>query len=126
MGGCCASKRLLRRFMSMSPNGFTVDIVNWNHVDELSACLRSLYDGGADAVQVVVVDNGSADGSVAMVQRDFPRVELIETGANLGLVGGVERGIAAARGEWLMTLNNDAALIGDGRLQSPCGAHVRA
>lgn len=96
------------------PPEISVVVVNWNHVDELLPCLRSLYDAGAEEQQIIVVDNGSVDGSVAAVRRDFPRVELIETGANLGFAEGCNRGIAVARAPWVFTLNNDAVIRRDG------------
>lgn len=92
----------------------SVVVVNWNHVDELLPCLRSLYDAGAEEHEVIVVDNGSVDGSVAAVRREFPAVELVEAGANLGFAEGCNRGIAVARGEWIFTLNNDAVIHREG------------
>lgn len=94
--------------------GISIVVVNWNHVDELLQCLRSLYDAGADQAQVIVVDNGSVDASVATVRREFPMAEVIETGANLGFAEGANRGIDLARGEWVFTFNNDATLAADG------------
>lgn len=88
----------------------SVVIVNWNLVDELVVCLRSLYDDGF-AGQIIVVDNGSVDASVATVRREFPAVEVVATGANLGFAEGCNRGLAVARGAWVFTLNNDAALV---------------
>lgn len=97
-----------------NPVELSVVVVNWNHVAELLPCLRSLYDAGAEEQQVIVVDNGSVDGSVAAVRREFPAAELIETGANLGFAEGVNRGIEAARGTWVFTLNNDAVIHREG------------
>lgn len=88
----------------------SVVIVNWNLVDELVVCLRSLYDDGF-AGQIIVVDNGSVDASVAVVRREFPAVEVVATRANLGFAEGCNRGLAVARGVWVFTLNNDAALV---------------
>lgn len=88
----------------------TILVVNWNGREELTACLRSLMDSGADAHQVLMVDNGSVDGSSELVAREFPRVEVLQTGKNLGFAEGCNRGIELARGEWIFTLNNDATL----------------
>jgi GT2 family glycosyltransferase len=60
------------------------------------------------AFEVVVVDNGSTDGSVEMVRSRYAGVILLDTGENLGFAEGCNRGFAAARGAWLATLNNDA------------------
>ena len=70
------------------------------------AALRSL-----DGVETICVDNGSTDGSDAAVAEQFPAVELIRTGANLGFAGGNNVGIRRAleRGaDWVLLLNNDA------------------
>lgn len=69
-----------------------VAIVSYNTVDLLRACLASLA-ASTVAVAVVVVDNGSRDGSVAMVQAEFPVVRLIDPGENLGFARGTNRGI---------------------------------
>jgi GT2 family glycosyltransferase len=58
-------------------------------------------------IEVVLVDNGSTDGSQALVQADYPEVHLLEMGHNLGLTGGNNAGFRAARGSILISLNND-------------------
>jgi GT2 family glycosyltransferase len=81
-------------------------VLNWNGGDDTPRALASL--GGIEAV---CVDNGSTDGSDADVERRFPDVELLRTGANLGFAGGSNVGIARAleRGaDWVLLLNNDA------------------
>jgi GT2 family glycosyltransferase len=86
----------------------TVVVVNYNTVAELPGCLAALraleYPG---AVQVVVVDNASADGSADLVRAQFPDVALIASETNLGFAGGGNRGWAAARGEVLAVVNPD-------------------
>ncbi len=94
----------------MSGHDISVVIVNWNLVDELVHCLASLHDDGFGG-QIIVVDNGSIDASVATVRREFPAVEVLATGENLGFAEGCNRGLAVARGQWVFTLNNDAALV---------------
>lgn len=82
-------------------------IVNWNAAQDLRGCLESLAAQSDPDFEIVVVDNGSSDGSAELVRRDFPRVQLIETGANLGFAEGCNRGIAAIRATWVFMLNND-------------------
>ncbi|MBE7550208.1 MAG: glycosyltransferase family 2 protein [Anaerolineales bacterium] len=68
-----------------------VIIVNWNVGDLLAACLRSVEADLAESQlegQIWVVDNASTDGSVAMLRRDFPQVQLIASEKNLGFAGG--------------------------------------
>ncbi len=81
-------------------------VLNWNGGDDTRAALASL-----DGIETICVDNGSTDGSDRAVEADFPQVELIRTGANLGFAGGNNLGIRRAleRGaDWVMLMNNDA------------------
>ena len=88
-------------------------MVNWNRRGLLEAALGSLTAGGAGVeFEVVVVDNGSSDGSVEAVRRfaaeaAFP-VRLIENSENRGFCAANNQGIAAAGGEFIALLNNDA------------------
>lgn len=91
----------------MGPGAISVIIVNWNAREDLCACLRSLADQTDRAFQTIVVDNGSSDGSEAAVRAEFPWVEIVQTGANLGFAEGCNQGLAVATGEWIATLNND-------------------
>ncbi len=70
-------------------------LVNWNGADDTLATLASLDRAtGRERLRVVVVDNGSSDGSAARLRRERPDVELLETGANLGFAGGNDAGLA--------------------------------
>ena len=97
-------------------------------VEDTRACLRALaVQEGAPEMEVLVVDNASADGT-AELGDEFDGVRVLPQDRNLGFAGGVNVGLAAARGEWLMVLNNDTmaaphmvgrllgALRGDGRI----------
>jgi GT2 family glycosyltransferase len=86
----------------------SVVVVNWNSQEHLAACLKSLEAQTHRELQVIVVDNGSVDGSPEMVTARFPSVTLVQTGANLGFAEACNRGLAVAHGEWVAMLNNDA------------------
>jgi len=88
-------------------------IVTWNAEDDLRRCLTSLRAQDDRDFQIVVVDNGSNDGSVALVQRTAPGACLIETGCNLGFAAACNRGLAACTGAWVLTLNNDTEAAPD-------------
>lgn len=91
-------------------NRVSVVILNWNGRDDTLACLASVAGIHHADFQTIVVDNGSADGSVAAIRAAFPRVEIIETGRNLGFAGGNNVGIRRAldRGaDHVLLLNND-------------------
>lgn len=88
-------------------------IVNWNTCALLAESLQSVREAGADlAVQAVVVDNASADGSADMVRTQFPEVTLLALDQNLGFVGGNNRayGAAHAGARYVLLLNPDAIL----------------
>ena len=108
-------------------------IVNHERRDLLQNCLESLERANRempDDAEVIVVDNGSGDGSVELVQEHFPDVRVIALPRNEGFAGGVARGVAAAGGEWIAVFNNDTTIEPDalrvmldtGRLDPRVGA----
>jgi len=82
-------------------------IVNWNRKDLLRACLGSLEHQADVEFETIVVDNGSADGSADLAEREFGAV-VIRNSENRGFCAANNQGIAAARGEFIALLNNDA------------------
>jgi len=93
-----------------APPLFSIVIVNWNGRADLAACLASLADVRSQVAEVLVVDNGSTDGSLELVRRDFPWAKLLAQEDNLGFAEGSNRGIAASRGRWVVLLNNDTTV----------------
>ena len=91
----------------------SIIIVNWNTRDMLAACLGSIQTRleGVVTHEVIVVDNNSADGSAEMVRSGFPWVKLLESGENLGFVGGNNLATRLARGRILLLLNSDTVLL---------------
>ncbi|MDB5164328.1 MAG: hypothetical protein JWS12_946 [Candidatus Saccharibacteria bacterium] len=88
----------------------SVVIPNWNGKDLLGACLDSLLAQTSKA-EVVVVDNGSGDGSQSYLKKNYPEVTLIELDKNYGFSGGVNRGIEHAMkagAKYVALFNNDA------------------
>jgi GT2 family glycosyltransferase len=84
-------------------------VVNWNRRDLLRACLVSLACQEYPNFEVIVVDNGSTDGSVELCSQEFHAlVRLIRNADNRGFCAANNQGIAAARGEFIALLNNDA------------------
>jgi GT2 family glycosyltransferase len=87
----------------------SVVIVNWNTREFLSRCLRSVYDTTLDLdFEVIVVDNGSTDGSQEMVQQEFPGVGLIVNTENKGFAKANNQAIRRSRGGYVLLLNSDA------------------
>lgn len=88
----------------------SVVIVNWNGAGFLDKCLGSIYSQGFSGLEVVFVDNGSTDGSVNFVRRNYPSAVIIENTANYGFARANNQGIERSTGEYVLTLNNDTAL----------------
>ena len=82
-------------------------MVNWNRKELLRACLRSLAQQAGVEFEIIVVDNGSTDGSADLAEREFG-ARVIRNCENRGFCAANNQGIAAARGEYIALLNNDA------------------
>jgi len=88
-------------------------ILNWNGWQDTIECVASCQELDYPDFQLLLVDNGSTDGSEARLQERFPELEIIQTGANLGFAGGNNVGIrqALARGaDYIWLLNNDTTV----------------
>lgn len=91
----------------------SIVLVCWNNKDYLGPCLVSLYEAGLRSrFDVVVVDNGSVDGSQAMLRAEFPQVQLIQNDHNAGLGRASNQGIEATQGRYALLLNNDTLVNG--------------
>lgn len=90
----------------------SVIIVNWNGIEWLKHCLPALAKQTYRPYEIIVVDNGSRDGSVAWLQEGWPQVQLLSLTTNEGFSAANNRGIARAKGEWIATLNNDTIVHG--------------
>ena len=100
--------------MNKTP-ALSVIIVNWNGKDALRNCLQSLYKyENADGLEIIVSDNHSSDGSVDMLEREFPAVTVLENPYNLGFAGGNNTALPHAAGEFVLMLNPDMEFIGTG------------
>jgi GT2 family glycosyltransferase len=85
----------------------TVVVVTWQGAHLLPACLESLRRQTLPHA-VVVVDNGSTDGTEGLLAARFPEARVVQTGANLGFAGGVQAGLDVAETPYVALLNNDA------------------
>ncbi len=91
----------------------SVVVVNWNSCADLHECLSSLARQSHPELEVIVVDNGSHDGSVSMVRSDFDSVVLLEQHDNLGFAEACNIGIDASHAAWVCMLNNDTVADDD-------------
>lgn len=97
----------------------SIIIVSWNVRDLLRNCLHSvLAQAGGLALEIIVVDSGSADGTAEMVRQEFPTVHLIARADNVGFPKGNNLGLAVASGRAILLLNPDTVVLGDALPQS--------
>jgi GT2 family glycosyltransferase len=91
------------------PKKVSVALLSWNGREHLAACLPALAAQADPGVpwEVLVLDNGSADGTASWVRAHHPQVRLLESPVNLGFCAGVDRLMAAAEGDAVALLNND-------------------
>jgi len=98
--------------MSMNKPHVVSVIVNWNGKEDLRECLDSLIQVEYEPFSIVVVDNGSSDGSVAFVSTHYPNVEIVSLSHNRGYAFGLNQGIFRAlekKADYIFVLNNDTA-----------------
>lgn len=91
----------------------SVIIVSWNGKKHLSYCLPFLKKIDYPTLEVIAVDNSSTDGSVEYVEKNFPRVKIIQNKKNLGFAKANNIGFKKAKGEYIPLLNNDTKVTPD-------------
>jgi GT2 family glycosyltransferase len=97
----------------MSAPDLSIVIVNWHSRDYLKKCLESVFANRAGlALEVLVIDNASYDGSGGMVARDFPEVRFIQSAENLGFAGANNLAFRHSSGASVLFLNPDTEIIG--------------
>jgi GT2 family glycosyltransferase len=92
---------------SFEPGLVSIVIPNWNGKKFLAGCLDSLKMQTYSQHEIVLVDNGSRDGSLEFLKENYPHVRLITFEHNTGFSVAVNRGIIESRGEYVALLNND-------------------
>jgi len=91
----------------------SIVILNWNGRHLLPACLSALDAQTFRDFEVIVVDNGSHDGSLEWLAAQYPSVRLITNATNLGFATANNQGMRASQAPFVMLLNNDAYLAPD-------------
>ncbi|HRW09580.1 MAG TPA: glycosyltransferase family 2 protein [Caldilineaceae bacterium] len=98
----------------------SIIIVNWNTCALTADCLRSVAEehdrlrehfGIVDPIETIVVDNGSTDGSVALLRDQFPWVQLLENQENVGFAAANNQGLSHCHGRYILLLNSDTKLL---------------
>jgi N-acetylglucosaminyl-diphospho-decaprenol L-rhamnosyltransferase len=91
----------------------SIVLVCWNNISYLESCLRSLYESNLHhRYEVVVVDNGSTDGSQELLRQKFPQVRLVQNERNVGLSRASNQGIKLTSARFALLLNNDTIVNG--------------
>lgn len=91
----------------MNPS-VSVIIVNWNGHKDIEECLNSLLAVTYSPIEIIVVDNGSTDGSINLIRKKFPSVKLIvESKKNMGFGEGNNLGYKKSKGDYILFVNND-------------------
>lgn len=85
----------------------TINILSFNRKDELRNTITKVFEQDYKNIEVIVVDNASSDGSPEMVEKEFPKVQLIRLEKNIGIAGWNE-GFKVAKGEYVLVLDDDS------------------
>lgn len=95
---------------SEQQGSLTYVVPTWNGLKVLPMVLDSIARQGADPISVIVVDNGSSDGSLDWLRREWPAIAVVELDVNTGFAHAVNRGIEASTTAYVALLNNDVEL----------------
>lgn len=90
----------------------SIVFTHWNVRDLLRSCLLSVREKTVGLTyEIIIVDDGSTDGSVEMIRKEFPEVRLVENGTNIGVAKAYNRGAALVTGRYMQMLNTDMVLV---------------
>jgi len=91
----------------------SVIIPNWNGKHLLKTCLSSLNKQTFKATEIIVVDNGSIDGSLDYIKKYFPKVKVVPLNKNYGFARAVNEGVKISKGKYIVLINNDTEVDKD-------------
>ena len=77
----------------------SIIIVNWNGLEYLKSCLNSLFKINYKKIEIIIVDNGSEDGSYEFIRQKYPKIIVIRNSQNLGFSRANNQGIKKSKGE---------------------------
>jgi len=97
----------------MENSKVSIIILTWNGIKHVANCLESVFKSNYLNYEVIVVDNGSKDGTPEMISQRFPQVRLILNKKNLGFTGGNNQGVEQAKGDIFFLLNDDTEIHPD-------------
>jgi len=85
----------------------SVVIINWNGIQFIDKCLKSIISSTYNNLEIIVVDNNSSDGSPEYISKNYPNVKVIKNNRNLGFAAACNIGIKNTRGDIVVVANND-------------------
>lgn len=88
----------------------SISILNWNRKEEACRAIRSAKNQSYSNFEIIVVDNGSTDGSLEYIQEEFPEIRCVQLDRNYGCPGGRNRSIEFCKGEFIFFCDNDGVL----------------
>ncbi len=88
----------------------SIIIVSYETRELVRDCLVSIRNGGERSVEVIVVDNASADGTVEMIAAEFPEVQVVRNATNVGFSPANNQGIARSKAPFILLLNSDTVV----------------
>lgn len=91
----------------------SIVIVTWNKKNLLKRCLESLNKQSYKNFQIILVDNGSTDGTINFIKKYYPRIKIVAFQKNLGFSKGANEGIKTSKSEYVILLNNDTIVDED-------------
>ena len=91
----------------MQEKKVTIVIPNYNGIKYIRGCMDSLYSQEGEPFEIIVVDNGSKDGSLAVLQEEYPEAKVIALAENTGFCHAVNLGIKESKTSYVILLNND-------------------
>jgi GT2 family glycosyltransferase len=114
------------RGLSAADPGISIVVPNWNGRSWLPGCLEAVAAQDRVAAEVIVVDNGSTDGSLEYLAGEHPEVTVLALGRNTGFAHAANEGIRSARGELVALLNTDVVLEPEwlGRMTAALDGHA--
>ena len=97
----------------MSTPLVTIIIITWNSLKYLPYCLKSIFDQTFKDFSIIIIDNGSTDGTIDFIRKEYPQTTLLQNRKNLGFAQANNQGIKLAKTKYILLCNTDIILEKD-------------